>query len=178
MTFDVIETETIYRGRVFALRHDRVRLPDGKTTTLDIVQHGGAVTLVPLDEQGHIWFVRQYRHAAGEMLLELPAGTLDENEKPDECAAREIREEIGVTARTLRHLGECFLAPGYSTEYMHFFLATDLRPETAQHDEDEFLEVVRITVDDAYAMALDGRIRDAKTLAGLLLAQPHLNRRD
>ena len=174
MKFELIDTQEVYRGRVFTVRRDRVRLPDGNAATLDVVQHHGAVTVVPLDEQGRIWFVRQYRHPAGEVLLELPAGTLADGEAADVCAAREIREEIGMAASSLQHLGECFLAPGYSSEYMHIFLATGLRPETAQHDEDEFLEVETIKIDDAYAMALDGRIRDAKTLAALLLARPYL----
>ncbi len=178
MSFDLIETTDIYHGRVFTVRRDRVRLPNGKSADVDIVQHHGAVTLVPVDEQGRIWFVRQYRHAAGETLLELPAGTLDDGEEPEACAAREIREEIGMAAGQLRLLGQCFLAPGYSTEFMHFYLATQLRPESAQHDDDEFLDVETMTVEEAYAMALGGRIRDAKTLAALLLAQPHVKRRD
>lgn len=174
MTFDLLHTQTIHHGRVFTLRQDTVRMPDGKTTTLDIIAHHGAATLVPVDDTGRIWFVRQYRHAAGDVLLELPAGTIDPGEAPEACAAREVREEIGMAAGKLQHIGEFFLAPGYSTEYMHIYLATDLRPAPLQHDADEFLSVVTVPIAEAYAMARDGRIRDAKSLAALLLAQPYL----
>lgn len=175
MTFEVIRSETVYQGRVFAVRHDQVKLPDGKTTQLDIISHSGAVTLIPVDDEGRIWFVRQYRHAAGETLLELPAGTLEKGEPPAACAAREVREEIGMSAGKLQHLGEFFLAPGYSTEFMHIYLATELHPDPMQHDDDEFLTVEPIPIHQAYALALDGRIRDGKSLAALLLARPHLS---
>jgi ADP-ribose pyrophosphatase len=176
MSFSLLHSETIYQGRAFAVRRDEVRLPDGKTAQLDIVAHHGAVTLVPVDAQGRIWFVRQYRHAAGELLLELPAGTLEPDEAPEACAAREVREEIGMAAGTLQKLGESFLAPGYSTEYMHFFLATDLQHAPLAQDADEFLNVEHISIAQAYELAHAGQIRDAKSLAALLLAQPHLQK--
>jgi ADP-ribose pyrophosphatase len=173
--FPLMHSDVIYKGRVFTLRRDEVRLPDGKSAALDIIVHHGAATLVPVDGDGRIWFVRQYRHAAGEVLCELPAGTIDPGESAEACAAREIREEIGMAAGSLKQLGEFFLAPGYSTEFMRVFLATDLTPDPRPHDADEFLDVVSIPVAEAYAMALDGRIRDAKSLAALLLARPHLD---
>ncbi len=117
MAFEVIRSDAKYRCRTFAVRQDVVRLPDGRTTQWDIVEHVGAVTILPLDGEGRILFVRQYRHACGENLLELPAGTLGIGEPPEVCAAREVREETGMTARRLEKLGEFFLAPGYSTEY-------------------------------------------------------------
>jgi ADP-ribose pyrophosphatase len=172
--YATIHSEEIYQGRVFTVRRDEVRLPDGEPAQLDIIVHRGAATLVPLDAQGHIWFVRQYRHAAGESLFELPAGTIDPGESAEACAAREVREEIGMAAGSLKHIGEFFLAPGYSTEFMRVFLATGLTPDSRPHDDDEFLEVARVPVAEAYAMALDGRIRDGKSLAALLLARPHL----
>jgi ADP-ribose pyrophosphatase len=174
MSFSLLHSETIYQGRAFAVRRDEVRLPDGKTAQLDIVAHSGAVTLVPVDEQGRIWFVRQYRHAAGERLLELPAGTLEPAEAPEVCAARELREEIGMAAGALQKLGESFLAPGYSTEMMHFFLATDLQHAPLAHDSDEFLNVEHIPIARAFELAHAGQLRDAKSLAALLLARPYL----
>lgn len=172
--FEVVETRNLYRGRTFGLRQDRVRLPDGQTTDLDIVEHSGAVVMLPIDAQGNILFVRQYRHAAGGVLLELPAGTLKTGETPQECAAREMREETGMAAAHFERIGEGFAAPGYSTEFLHFFAATGLTLNPAPRDPDEFLEVVTLTIADAYEQALDGRIRDTKTLAGLLLARPRI----
>ena len=172
--FRVEHSETVFQGRVFAVRRDRVRLPDGNTTELDIITHHGAVTLVPLDADGRIWFVRQYRHAAGEALLELPAGTLEPGEAPEVCAAREIREETGFAAAHLRLLGEFYLAPGYSTEYQYVYLATGLSPDPLPQDADEFLEPVALPVAEVRRRALSGGFRDAKTLAALLLAWEHL----
>ena len=174
MTYETLHSETVYHGRAFNVRRDEIRLPDGKTAHLNIVDHVGAVTLVPVDDQKRVWFVRQYRHAAGELLLELPAGTIEPGEPPLDCARREIREETGMAAGRIELIGEFFLAPGYSTEFMHVFLATDLRPDPLPGDVDEFLSVEAIPVEEALRMAESGQIRDAKTLASLLLAKKHL----
>lgn len=171
MAFKVLRTETIYRGKVFSVRKDQVEYPNGRRGSLDIVEHTGAVTLVPIDEQGHIWFVRQFRHAAGAELLELPAGTLEEGEEPETCAHREVREEIGMRAERIELLGEFYLAPGYSTEYMYVYRATGLSEDPLQGDEDEFLNVVRIPAGEAFRMAENGEILDAKTIAALMLVQ-------
>jgi len=157
------------------VRRDEVRLPNGRTSRLDVVEHTGAVTLVPFDEEGRIWFVRQYRHPAGGMLLELPAGTLEEDEPAETCALREIREEIGMSAGALLKLGEFYMVPGYSSELMHVYLATALQPDALPQDADEFIEVERIPAQRAFEMIEEGQIRDAKTITGLLLARPHLN---
>lgn len=176
MGFEVERSERVFQGRVFDVRRDWVRLPNGRTTALDIIQHHGAVTVVPLDEAGHLWFVRQYRHAAGVTLLELPAGTLAPDEAPQVCAARELQEEIGCNARHWQPLGTFYLAPGYSTEFMHLFLATGLYPSRLEADADEVLEPVRLPVAEAYRRAWAGEVQDAKTLAALLLAWPYLRR--
>lgn len=174
MPFETLSSETAFTGRIFGVRRDQVRLPDGKLAYLDVVQHKGAVTLVPLDDQGYVWFVRQYRHAVGQELLELPAGTLDEDEQPETCALREIREEIGMSAGQIQKIGEFYLAPGYSTEYMFVYLATGLLSDPLQADEDEFLSVERIPVEQVFDLALAGKVRDSKSLAALFLAQPYL----
>jgi ADP-ribose pyrophosphatase len=174
MTFETLHSEKTYRGRAFEVRRDQVRLPNGSTAHLDIVEHSGAVTLLPVDAQGRVWFVRQYRHAAQLELLELPAGTLEPGEPPEACARREIREEIGMSAGRLQKLGAFFLAPGYSTEFMHVFLATDLSPAPLPGDENEILRVERLPLGEVYKMAAGERIQDAKSLAALLLARPHL----
>jgi ADP-ribose pyrophosphatase len=176
MSYETVHSETIFRGRVFNIRQDQIRLPEGQLVQLDIVDHRSAVTLIPLDDHGQIWFVRQYRHPAKQVLLELPAGVMDEGETPEVSASREIREEIGMAAGQLREIGTYFLAPGYSTEYMHVFLATGLRIDPLQGDEDEQISVEKIPVHQAYSLAEAGQIQDAKSLAALFLARPHLNR--
>lgn len=172
--YQTVQSKVVYRGRAFDVRKDEVRLPDGGTTNLDIVEHVNAVTILPLDDDGQIWLVRQYRHPAGIEILELPAGTLDEGENPLSCAHREIQEEIGMGARSLEKIGEYFLAPGYSTEYMYVYLAMDLFPSALPQDEDEFLSVVRYPLPRVFEAVRSGEIQDAKTLASLYLAKPFL----
>jgi ADP-ribose pyrophosphatase len=174
MPYELLKTEIVYPGRAFTIRRDTLRLPDGHETRLDIVEHVGSVVIIPLDEQGNLLFVRQYRHATGQDLLELPAGTLNKGEAPEACAHREIREETGMAAGHMQDLGGFYLAPGYSSEYMHVYLATDLRPDPLEADADEFLTVEKIPLARALAAAGSGQIPDAKSLAALLLAQPAL----
>jgi ADP-ribose pyrophosphatase len=174
MQFETIKSEMMYRGRVFDLRRDQVRLPDGQITVLDIVEHKGAVTLVPVDADHLIWLVRQYRHAAGTALLELPAGATEQGEDVFECAQRELREEIGMASGSLEKVGNFYLAPGYSTEFMHIFLACDLSPAPLPGDVDEFLYVEKYPISEVYEMVSQGTIQDAKTLAALILVQPIL----
>lgn len=176
MAFETVSSEVVFRGRVFNVRQDQVRLPDGRTAALDIVEHEGAVTLVPLDEQERVWFIRQYRHAAGGTILELPAGTLRPGEPIEACARRELREEIGMDPGRLTYLGACYLAPGYSTERNHLYLAQDLTPAPLPGDADEVIEVTPLPLPEAVAMAVRGEIEDAKSLAGLFLALGHLGR--
>ena len=174
MANKLIRSETLVKARPFNIRRDQVELPDGKSTTLILVDHPGAVTLVPLDSQGRLWFVRQYRHATEQKLLELPAGTLEPGEDPEACARREVREETGMAAGSIQKIGEFFLAPGYSSEYMRVYLALNLTPDPLQGDDDEFITVERIPLEQAYRLAESGEIRDGKTLAALLLAKPYL----
>lgn len=174
MDFETLESETIFRGKVFDVRQDEVRLPDGGQTRLDIVVHNSSVTLLPVDEQGRIWFVRQYRHPAETQLLELPAGVMEGNESAEACAYREVREEIGMAAGRLEKVGEFYLAPGYSTEYMYVFVARELSPAPLPGDEDEFISVEKIPVGEVYAMAERGELRDSKSLAALFLARAQL----
>lgn len=169
-----IRSETIFHGKVFNLRHDEVRAPDGRALSLDIIEHGGAVTMLPVDDQGQIWFIRQYRHAAGKVLLELPAGATELGEAPLASAQREIREEIGMGAKELKELGGFYLAPGYSTEYLTIYLARGLFEAPLEQDEDEMIEIEKVSIARAYEMAERGQIEDAKTLASLLLAKPFL----
>jgi ADP-ribose pyrophosphatase len=174
MSFELLGSESIYTGRAFHIRRDHVRLPDGRSTKLDIVEHIGSAVIVPIDNDGQMYFVRQYRHAAGLDMLELPAGTLEAGEDPLVCAQREVREETGMASGNIREIGGFYLAPGYSTEYMRVYLATDLRHDPLEADADEFLSVEKIPVSQAVNMAQSGKLPDAKSLAALLLAKPHL----
>ena len=172
--FELIGSETLLEGRAFRIRRDQLRTPDGRETRYDIVEHVGSVVMLPIDEEGNLLFVRQYRHAAGSELLELPAGTRDEDEPYESCAAREIREETGLAAGVLEKVGEFYLAPGYSTEFMKVFIARDLTPDPLPTDADEFLQLERIPLKQALQMAEEGQVPDAKSLAALFLAGPRL----
>lgn len=176
MPFELIRSEILLQGRAFNLKRDTLKTPDGAETKLEIVEHSGSVVLIPIDHEGNLLFVHQYRHPAGKDLMELPAGTRDGEEPFEECAAREIREETGMEAVRLRKLGEFYLVPGYSTEFMAVFLATELKENPLQADEDEFLQVEKIPWKQAIEMAEQGKIQDAKSLAGLLLARPYLEK--
>jgi ADP-ribose diphosphatase len=175
MNFEILSQETIYQGRAFNVRLDEVRLPNHHTMQVDIIEHVGAVTILPIDDEGRILFVRQYRHATSRELLELPAGTVKIGESTEACARREIREETGYASGKLTKLGEFFLAPGYSTEYMVVYLATELEPDPLPGDQDEFISLQPISIEQAYSMAWKGELMDGKSLAGLFLARPYLS---
>ncbi len=175
MPFELLRSEILFQGRAFSIRRDWLKAPDGRETRFEIIEHGGSVILIPLDHHGNLLFVRQYRHAAGRDLLELPAGTLNANEDPTVCAARELREETGFAAGKLEKIGEFYLAPGYSSEFMVVYLATDLTHDPLEADEDEFLSVEPLPLSEALQRAEHGQIPDAKTLAALFLARPRLN---
>ena len=174
MPFEEVGREKIFKGRVFDIERLQVRLPDGRLTHYELLTHPGAIAIIPLDEQGRILFVRQFRPAAWQEVLEIPAGTLEKGEDPSTCALRELREETGMGAKQIRELGSFFLAPGYSSEKLHLFLGKDLYNAPLKADDDEFLNVEAIPVAQAYEMARTGGFKDAKTLAGLFLAEPFL----
>ena len=171
MEFKSISNKSLYQGKAVKLWLEQVRYPDGRMASFEVVRHSGAVTILPVDEDGMIWFVRQYRHPARQMLLELPAGTIEPDESHHETAAREIREEIGMTAEKMEYLGGFFMAPGYSTEYMHVYLAHGLTPSPLQQDESEFILVEKLSIEEVYRMVESGDIQDGKTLAILMLAE-------
>jgi ADP-ribose pyrophosphatase len=171
MTFTVLNRKNVYHGRAFDVELVRFTLPNGKEQDYDLVSHLPAVTLVPLDGEGRLWFVSQFRLGSMADMLELPAGVLEAGEPPEAGAARELREETGKAAGALRLLGGFHMAPGYSSEYMYVFLATGLYDAPLEADADEFLQVRRLPLEEVYAMARRGEISDGKTLAALLLAE-------
>jgi ADP-ribose pyrophosphatase len=176
MGFNLLDEEMIYHGRVFDLVRAHFRLPNGKEPTFDLVKHHGAVVVVPVDQNGNIWFVRQFRIGAGQDLLELPAGLLETGEGPEASAARETQEEIGMAPGHLEKLGEFYMVPGYSTEKLYAYLATGLYASALPTDEDELIERTALPIDEVYRMAEAGEIQDGKTLASLLLARPAIER--
>ncbi|MDW8325026.1 MAG: NUDIX hydrolase [Anaerolineales bacterium] len=174
MTPRVLKSEIVFRGRAFGVRLDEVEYAPGRTTRIEVVEHVGAVTMLPLDDDGRLWFIRQYRHSIGETLLELPAGTLHGDEDPALGAQRELQEEIGMRAARLEPLTTFWLAPGYSTEKMYAYLATGLTPAPLPQDADEMIEVIRLPVAEALAAVERGEVRDAKSLATLFAAARRL----
>lgn len=165
-----IDSSEVFSGRLVKLRVDRVRLPDGRETTREVVVHRGAVAVVPMTDDGKVIMVRQYRQAAGEILMEIPAGTLEPGEDPAECAHREVQEEIGYHSDDLTLLFRSYLAPGYSTEMLHTFLARKLTRAAADKDADEFIEIVEAPISEALRFIETGQIKDAKTICGILMA--------
>ena len=160
-------TRNIYKGRVVDLNVDTVTLPNGATVELEIIHHPGAVAIVPMQATGSVLLIRQYRHAAGGYIYEIPAGKLDPGEAPRDCAARELEEEIGVRASCLEPLLSFLTTPGFTDEVIHLFLATGLAPGTQHLDHDEVLEIVEMPLPKAMDLIQDGTIRDAKTIVGV-----------
>src|SRR5256886_4618129 len=172
-TPEFIDSKKVFTGRVFDVTVDTVREAN-RTYIREVVHHPGSAVILPAFDDGTIALVRQYRHPAVRYLLELPAGTLNDKERPEEGAARELEEELGLVAAKFEKLSEFFVSPGFCEEKMWLYLATDLT-ETAQRlEDDELIEVVRLPIDRALQMITDGEIEDAKTIIGLMLAGPRL----
>lgn len=164
-----VESKVVAEGRVIKVRVDVIETPDGHRVKRDIVEHRGAVAMVPIDAEGRVILVRQYRHAAGKWLLEIPAGTLDPGEDPLEAAQRELREEIGFAAGRIDLLAGCYAAPGYCSEYLYLYAARHLTEDPLEGDVDEDIEVVPVPLSEVRKLIAEGEIEDAKSLAALLL---------
>ena len=169
-------TETVYEGKIVRVRVDTVGLPSGRETVREVVGHGASVVVVPFDSDGSILLVRQYRYPVGRSLLEAPAGGVESDESPDDCAQRELQEEVGYASRNLQPLGGFWMSPGYCTEYMHAYLAQDLVPSRLDPDADEEIDVERVSIERANKLIRWGEIEDAKTIAALSIAMPLLDR--
>lgn len=163
-----LSTRTAYTGHAINVRVLTVEKPDGTKATRDIVDHSPVIVAVPLDADGNVVMVRQYRKAVEKALLELPAGGIEDGEDPVECVKRELQEEIGFRPQHVERLGGFFAAPGYTTEYMHLFLATGLVPSRLQAEDTDEIEVVRQPLSQVPALIASGEIEDAKSIAGLL----------
>ena len=163
----------IYQGRVVNLNLETVRLPNGATVELEIIHHPGAAAIVPMKDEETVLLIRQYRHAVGGYILEIPAGTLRPGEDPGACAARELEEEIGFRPSALEPLAAFFTTPGFTDEVIHIYKATGLMPGKQNLDHDEVLEVVELPLREAIGRIGDGTIRDGKTIVGLQVAFLH-----
>lgn len=170
----VLATKRIYEGKIINLRVDTVSLPGGRTATREIVEHAGAVAIVPVLHEDQILLVRQFRHAAGKSLLEIPAGKLEPGESAHACAGRELLEETGYAANNLQKLVSFFSSPGFTNEMLHLYLATGLTHRGQEPDDDEQIEVVAIPLARAVALIREGGICDAKSIAGIFAARDYL----
>ncbi len=174
---EVLGSEKKYNAHVFDVSKLTVKLPNGSVRKYDLVEHVPAVVIIPVTDEGLILFVKQYRVGARKVMLELPAGILNGesgNEDPLQAADRECREETGYEASSLQRIGGFFMTPGYCTEYIHVFLATELWPNPLPQDDDEFLNTEGIPIEEVYQMAESGMLDDAKTIAALMIAQPYI----
>ena len=170
LTETTIASATHYQGTILTLRKDQVRMPNGRLTVREVVEHSDSVCMVPLDADGNVLLVRQYRKPTESTLLEVPAGGIDEGETPEEAAMRELQEEVSHVAGALTPLAGFWLAPGWCDEYMYAFLATDLQPSELEQDYDEIVETRRIPLSETLNLIARGEIQDAKSIASLLLA--------
>ncbi|HLJ55402.1 MAG TPA: NUDIX hydrolase, partial [Chthonomonadaceae bacterium] len=166
----VVGSRQVFEGKIISLRVDTVELPNGHQSQREIVTHHGAVCIVPIQPDGTVLMVRQFRLATGRVLLEIPAGTLEAGEEPADCAARELEEETGFKPGTLRRLFHAYLSPGYSTEMVHAFAASDLQPGTVHLDAGENVRTESVPIAEIEGRILSGEIADGKTIAALLMA--------
>jgi len=163
-----LKTDKIFSGKILNLRIDEVELPNGKISTREIVEHSGAVAILPVFENGDILMVKQYRKPVEEVLLEIPAGKLEINENPLECAKRELEEETGYKARNWEYMGYIYTTPGFSNEKIHLYVAENLEKTVQSTDEDEFIEVIRLPESEILEMISQGKIVDSKTICAFL----------
>lgn len=166
-----------YKGIIVRVRLDDAELYTGKVVKREVVEHPGGVTILPVDEDGSCYMVRQFRYPFGRMMLEAPAGKLEYGEDHRKCAVRELSEETGFTADELVYLGGCCTSPGFSTEVLHIYLALGLHAGECHPDQDEFLNVEKIPLSQLSRMVMDGEIDDAKTIVAVLKAEKYLSGR-
>ncbi len=164
-----LSSKLIYQGRAISLRVDTVKKPNGRETTREIVEHSEVIVVVALDEKDNVLLVRQYRSPVEKDLLEIPAGGIDNGEKPEEAVRREMQEETGFLPRRLVKLGGFYSAPGFCTEYLHVFLVTDLVPGRLHAEDTDEITLERVPIKDIPSMLTSGKFEDAKSIAGLYM---------
>lgn len=172
-----LKSEDIFKGRIVHLHIDDVELIDGSSAKREIIEHDGGVTVIPLDSDGNVYCVRQFRYAFGESIIETPAGKLEKGEDPFECAVRELSEETGFTAEEYVYLGEFYPSPGYCHEKLYAYLAMGLKKGEAHLDEGEFLDVIKYPLDKLVEMVMNNELCDAKTIIAILKTKRYLETR-
>ncbi len=168
MDYKTVKSEKVFEGRILKVMRDEITMPDGDTATREIVIKNNASAIVPVDSEGNIIFVRQYRHPAGDMILEIPAGTFEAHEDPYECAVRELEEETGYKAGGITYVNWTYASVGICTERIYLYIAENLQPGVQKLDKDEFIDLEKYSLKDALDMIYDGTIRDSKTVMGIL----------
>ena len=171
-----IKGEQVFDGRLLKVFRDEVSVEEKRTAVREYIKHRGAVCVAPLDGEGRLWFVRQYRYALGRYTLELPAGKLEAGEAHLPSAIRELGEETGFTAGKIEKLGSLFPSPAYTTEEIHLYLATDLTPGDQHPDEDEYIQLIPLPLEEAVRRVMDGEIKDAKTQTLVLMINERMRR--
>ena len=166
-----INSDIVYTGRIITVKNDKVELVNGRTSFREVVEHNGGVGIIPVDSEGNIYLVRQFRYPFMEDTLEIPAGKLEKGENPFDCAVRELSEETGFTAGRYDDLGMFYPSPGYCQEILYIYMARDLTAGRMHLDENEFLDVLKVPLDKAVDMVMKGELRDAKTIIAILKAK-------
>ena len=177
MDYETIDSQLKYDGKVLKVYSDKVKLPNGVVAVRENIVRDSASAMVPVDSQGNIYFVRQYRHAAGELMLEIPAGMIEKGEEPQKAAYRELEEEIGLKAGKMTFVCETYMAIGICTEKVYLYVAEDLTEGKLNPDPDEIIEIEKYSLKEALDMILDGRITDGKTIMGILAYSQYFNNR-
>jgi ADP-ribose pyrophosphatase len=170
---ETLSSELIYEGRAVSLRVDTVRMPSGRETTREIVEHGDCVAIIAIDDEDNVLLVEQFRKPVAKKLLEVPAGGIEPGEDLEDCVRRELREETGFLPQKVERLGGFYSSPGYSTEYLHFFLATELVPRPLKAEDSEGIKLVRVRLSEVIGLITSGRVCDAKSIAALLFFLEH-----
>ena len=177
MSYEVVQSEHLLKGHGLDVYRDTITLPNGKTTTRENVLRGNAPAIVAVDGEGKLVFVRQYRHAVGEEVLEVPAGMLEEGEDPEVAAVRELEEGTGWIAQKMAYMGQYYMASGFCTEQVAFYIAEDLKEGKANPDPDEFITLESYSLEACMDMIFAGKIQDVKTMAGILAYRAYLQRK-
>ena len=172
--YETINSQVAFNGKIIDVKVDTISLPDGKTAKREVVLRGDATAIVPIDEKGNVILVEQYRHPVGDMVLEIPAGMLEEGEDPKACAIRELEEETSFITNELTYITTMYPTVGFCTEKLHIYLAKNLQQGNFNFDDDEFIEVKKVPLEEAINMIYTGKIIDSKTIVGLLSCKKFL----
>lgn len=177
MSYEVRSSEVVYKGKVFNIEKDVISLPDGRETTRETIIHHGAAAMLPIDDEGKIIFVRQYRHSARKEVLEIPAGTIEDGEDPYDCAVREIEEETSCKAGKMTFMFKMYSSIGFCNEIIYVYLAENLVKGQFNMDDDEFITIERYSLEESIDLIKKGEICDSKTISAVLAYKDHIQQK-